>query len=96
MSSNRDARLKARRRIREALAEYNESEVSPEAREYNSSEVHTLSQREITDGVVALVLQCGIFAGSAGDIDLYRLVGAYLLDPEARREINEVLRRGRY
>jgi len=89
---SRTARLKAQNRVREAIAEYCEGEVLPAVREYDSGSVHLLSQQEVDNGVVALLLQCGVNHGSAGDVDLYRLVGAYLRDPEARREINEVLR----
>jgi hypothetical protein len=94
MTTSRAARLKAEGRVREAVAEYNGSEVSAEVGEYDSGNVYTLSQREIDEGVVAMLLQCGISHGSAADIDLYRLVGVYLRDLDARREINAVFGNG--
>lgn len=95
MSLSQAARLKAQDRIRKAIAEYNESEASAVPHEYDSGNVHTLSQREINDGVIAFLLQCNVASGSAGDIDLYRVVGAYLRDPVARKEINEILKNWR-
>lgn len=91
MTSSRAARLKAQDHIRKAIAEYNECEASAATYEYDSGNVHTLSQQEITDGVVAFLLQCNIVAGSAGDIDLYRLIGTYVRDPAARQRVNRAI-----
>lgn len=91
MTLSRVPRLKAQNSIRKAVAEYTEGEVVLAGQEYDSGNVHTLSQREITDGVIAFLLQCNIVAGSAGDIDLYSLIATYLRNPEVRRQLNQVV-----
>ncbi len=73
------------------MAEYTEGEVTLAGQEYDSGNMHTLSQREINDGVIAFLLQCNIAAGSAGDIDLYGLIATYLRNPAIRRKLNQVV-----
>lgn len=58
----------------------------------SSINVHKkLSVRDVCNGVVLFTIFEGMSAGSAGSIQLYRLMQAYLLDPEKRKEINNLL-----
>ena len=53
-----------------------------------------LSRHQIDQGVIALVLECNLSGGSvSGGVDLYKLVRTYLWDPQARSEMNAVVRR---
>jgi hypothetical protein len=52
-----------------------------------------LSRQQIDQGVIALVLECNLSGGSVSDVDLYKLVRNYLWYPEARNEMNAVVRR---
>jgi len=50
-----------------------------------------LSVNEINDGVCLFVLFTQMGGGSIGTVNLYSLLQAYLLEPDMRRQINEVL-----
>jgi len=45
----------------------------------------------INDGVVSFIKTVNMMSGSAGNIDLYSFLQAYLLDEKKRMEINSVL-----
>lgn len=51
-----------------------------------------LSREQLDQGVVALVLECNLSGGSVIDMDLYKLIRTYLWSPEARTEINGVVK----
>jgi hypothetical protein len=59
----------------------------------SSENYGALSRHQIDQGVVALVVHSNLSGGSVGDMDLYKLVRTYLLDPRARSEINAVVGR---
>jgi len=84
-------KAKAQGLVREGIALYSGSDYSPTNHQLDSGSVDTLSHQQVVDGVLAMLLQCNIAAGSTGDIDLYKLNSLYLRDVEARREINKVL-----
>jgi hypothetical protein len=58
----------------------------------NSGRYGELSHQQIRIAVVAMLLVCNLSAGSAGDIDLYKVLNLYLKDPSTRAEINAVLK----
>lgn len=61
-------------------------------RRIRAAEYHTaLTPRDIDSAVAAFVNLHNLEGGSAGDVDLYRLLRKYLLNLEARREINAVI-----
>jgi hypothetical protein len=68
-----------------------ESYVTQSAKRIYSDEYDRLSQLQMDQGVVALVLECNLSGGSVGNVDLYKLVRAYLQNPAARNEINAVV-----
>jgi hypothetical protein len=51
-----------------------------------------LSDMRIRDGVVAMRDKLNLTAGSAGDLDLYKVNIAYLLNPEMREELDILLK----
>jgi hypothetical protein len=51
-----------------------------------------LVDMKIRDGVVAMRDTLNLAAGSAGDLDLYKVNIAYLLNPEAREELDSLLK----
>ena len=58
-----------------------------------SKEVHKkLSREAIDEGVVAFINSVNMQSGSAGSIDLYSLMKAYLLDEKKRDEINCIVK----
>lgn len=59
----------------------------------SSASYRDLSREQIDQGVVALVVHCNLSGGSVDDMNLYKLVKAYLWHPHARTEINAVMRR---
>ena len=65
-------------------------ETIPPRYAFARGEVH-INANHINDGVVLFSGYLGM-SGSAGEIDLYKLNQAYLLDPEMRESMNELLR----
>jgi hypothetical protein len=53
-----------------------------------------LTNEQLDQGVVALVLHCNLTGGSVSDMNLYKLLRTYLQSSDARTEINGVV--GRY
>jgi hypothetical protein len=90
--NNKLIAAKAQAMVQEAVALYSGSDFSPPKRQLNSSTVQKLDHQQVVQGVTAMLLQCNVASGSAGDIDLYKVNSLYLRDPEARQAINEVLR----
>lgn len=72
---------KAQALVQEGVALYSGDDCFPPKRPLNSGAVHKLSHQQVVQGVTALLLQCNIASGSAGDIDLYKLNSLYLRDP---------------
>ena len=50
-----------------------------------------LSAEDINHGITAFVLFTNLSGGSVGDIQLYKLLQAYLLDPGKRAALNATL-----
>lgn len=63
----------------------------PPSDEVGSANCHKLSRPQIDTGVRALVLACNLYGGSMGDMDIYRLMRAYLWDQDARQRINQII-----
>lgn len=87
----------AQRMIREALDSYRslarEKPIEPRPRPIASSDYHKkLKPADVNDGVLAFVLLNGMGGGSLGDVDLYTLLKAYLLDPEKRAALNTLVK----
>jgi ferric-dicitrate binding protein FerR (iron transport regulator) len=66
--------------------------AEPPKKEISSGSRRKLTRRQTDAGVRALMLACNLAGGSTGDIQLYDLLDKYLRDPEARQEINRVVR----
>ncbi|VVE71670.1 hypothetical protein PCA31118_03942 [Pandoraea captiosa] len=82
---------KAQALVQEGIALYSGGDRRHPNRELNSGTVHELSHQQVVQGVIALLLQCNIASGSAGDIDLYKLNSLYLRELDVRRKVNEIL-----
>lgn len=65
--------------------------VTPPKKEVMFDECHKLSRVQIDTGVRAFAMACNLYGGSMGDVQLYRLLNAYLRDPAMRGRINEVV-----
>jgi len=63
----------------------------PPGEEVSSDSCRKLSHLQIGMGVRAMVLACNLRGGSTGDVDIYRLMQAYLWDWDARQKINEIV-----
>jgi len=64
----------------------------PPTDEVGSDKCHELTLLQIGIGVRALVLTCNLRGGSTGNMNIYRLMQAYLWDRDARQKINEIVR----
>ena len=82
---------KLQNRLVRLLKEYSGSVDEPPGHVYSSDCHQQLTRQHVDDGVCLMSRYLGM-AGSAGDIDLYRLNQAYLLDPQMRDQINNLLR----
>lgn len=92
MSPDQLQRRKAVRRINQALKDRREGEyVQPSACVIRSDQYKKLTRHQIDQAVIAFVLAANISGGSVGDVDLYKLFRAYLLDESARGKINYVV-----
>lgn len=56
-----------------------------------SGDLVNLSVNEINKGAVILTDFFNMSGGSSGDMDLYKLLQAYFLDIQTRKEINKLL-----
>lgn len=56
-------------------------------------EYSKINRLQLVQGIRALLLECNIEHGSSCDVDLYKLLPAYLWNEEARAEINAVIKR---
>jgi hypothetical protein len=65
--------------------------VSPPKKDVMFDECHKLSRVQVDTGVRAFVMACNLYGGSMGDVQLYRLLNAYLRDPAMRAHVNEVV-----
>jgi len=83
---------KAQALIQEGVALFGQDDCEPPKNQLNSGSVHELGHQQVMQGVTAMLLQCNISAGSAGDIDLYKLNSLYLRDPEVRQALNGILK----
>ncbi len=61
------------------------------SRERTGTDIEKISINDINKGVVVLTDFLDIMSGSAGNIDLYRLLQAYFSVPEYREKINAVV-----
>ncbi|WP_250866180.1 hypothetical protein [Caballeronia sp. INSB1] len=83
---------KAQSLIQEGVALYSGNDTPPSQKQLNSGSVHEISHQQVVQGVTALLLQCNIASGSAGDIELYKLISLYLRNQKVRLAINGVLK----
>ena len=74
-------------RLIRLVEEYSGSVEEPPSHVYSGDCHERLTRQNIVDGVCLMSRYLGM-AGSAGDVDLYRLNLAYLLDPVMRKKIN--------
>ncbi|MBI2276859.1 MAG: hypothetical protein HYU74_05875 [Dechloromonas sp.] len=72
------------------MRQYSGAVETPPATVYSGDCHEQLTRQNIIDGVCLMSRFLGM-AGSAGDVDLYRLNLAYLIDLELRDRINELL-----
>lgn len=80
--------------INSAMKQYcGASYVNPSKKVIGYGDYKKLTRAQSDQGVVALVHACNLSGGSAVEMDLYRLVRNYLWHPEARAEINAVVKR---
>jgi hypothetical protein len=69
------------------------SYVEPPKQVVASDRYKKLSRHQIDQGVIAFVHACNLSGGSIVDMDLYKLVRAYLWDQQGRKEINALVSR---
>jgi hypothetical protein len=94
MNVDRQNKLEAQASIHNAMKKFRaDSYVKQPTDRVGLNEYDKLSRLQIDQGVVALVLECNLSGGSVGDIDLYTLIRNYLWHPEARTEINAIVKR---
>jgi hypothetical protein len=92
--NHKQAKLQVQAEIHNALRKYSGgSYVMPPKDTINSDSYANLHRLQSDQGVVALVLACNLSGGSAGDMDLYKLVRTYLHSQEARTQINAIINR---
>ncbi len=95
LTKERQKEKKARDLICKALEEFHGSNFGiPEFTEKkmpNTKYHENLTRSGIDAGVAALVLINNMSEGSVGDILLYRLLQKYLLDRNARNQINIII-----
>lgn len=80
--------------INSALKLYRDSSyVEPPKNVVGYDSYEKLTREQCDQGVIALVHACRLSGGSVMDMDIYKLMPTYLWHPEARAEINAVVRR---
>ena len=91
---NQLAKEKAIQAINAALKEYmEEGYVQPPTGDVNSGNCHeALTRFQVIQAATVMVMHLNLESGSAGDVDLYKVNQAYLLDPEMRKQINALLK----
>jgi hypothetical protein len=82
----------AKAEINKALRLFRPSYVEQHVDGVDHASYKKLSRDQIDQGVIALVLECNLSGGSVMDMDLYKLFRTYLWSPEARAEINAVVK----
>lgn len=75
------------------MEQYSGSVEMPPSGVYTSTCHEQLTRQNVIDGVVLMSRFLGM-AGSAGDVDLYRLNLAYMLDPAIRLRLNGLCENG--
>jgi hypothetical protein len=60
------------------------------SKSFSSWDVENLTVEQLNRGVVAFLITLNIHAGSAGDYDFYRLLQAYILNKDSRKEFNKL------
>jgi hypothetical protein len=95
VTDNQVKKAQAQALIAQALKLFRgESYVKQPKKVISSASYNDLSRHQLDQGVIALVVHANLSGGSAGDMNLYKLVRTYLWDTQARTEINAVV--GRY
>ena len=80
-----------RKEMRKYLTDwYGVKRAAPKKR-IASSETHTIGHGTIIGGVALFVMNLGLYGGSCGDMDLYKLLIAYLHDDLCRAQMNDVV-----
>ena len=90
--NDKQVKIIAKAEINKALKLFRPSYVKHHVDVVNHASYKKLSRDQIDQGVIALVFECNLSGGSIMDIDLYKLLRTYLWNPEARSEINAVVR----
>lgn len=68
--------------------------IKPTLRKTSGSENwEKFNTSDINEAVVLLVNYLHLTGGSVGSFDLYELLQSYFLDPEGRKEVNEVVQK---
>jgi hypothetical protein len=95
MTDNQMKKAQAQSLIAQALKFFRgASYVKQSKKVISSGNYGDLSREQIDQGVVAFVVHCNLSGGSVGAMNLYKLIGTYLLNPLAQSDLNAVV--GRY
>lgn len=92
MRNDKQVKNIAKAEINKALRLFRPSYVEQHVDGVDHASYKKLSRDQIDQGVIALVLECNLSGGSVMDMDLYKLFRTYLWSPEARAEINAVVK----
>jgi hypothetical protein len=77
--------------FRQFQSEDGKPSVLKVSQERTGTDLEKISTNDINKGVVVFTDFLDIMSGSAGNVDLYRLLQAYLSVPEYREKINAVV-----
>ena len=92
MRNDKQVKNIAKAKINKALRLFRPSYVEQHVDGVDHASYKKLSRDQIDQGVIALVFECNLSGGSIMDMDLYKLLRTYLWSPEARAEINAVVK----
>lgn len=92
MINDKQVKIIAKAEINKALKLFRPSYVEQHVDVVDHASYKKLSRDQIDQGVIALVFECNLSGGSVMDMDLYKLLRTYLWSPEARAEINAVVK----
>lgn len=92
MRNDKQVKNIAKAEINKALRLFRPSYVEQYVDGVDHASYKKLSRDQIDQGVIALVFECNLSGGSVMDMDLYKLFRTYLWSPEARAEINAVVK----
>lgn len=90
--TDKQVKIIAKAEINKALKLFRPSYVKQHVDVVDHASYKKLSRDQIDQGVIAFVLECNLSGGSIMDMDLYKLLRTYLWNPDARAEINAVVK----